>query len=967
MLVNRIHEFIKTLVSNENKLGKVDSELLNAFRDRYANQTSNQNSLSNPEMLLDQTELSWIEKCFEERWKKVADKPEDYTFDPRGNNVPWVNLAKDLGRELNIPYLLILMPAISNEQDPEVYPQLAPDQDPRSIYLAEDGKTWRRIQWLFDRLQQPSSVLSTYDTKKNKPRALTLREMFRIRSKKGEELARQIDGEQYANFWDYLISKSAPNWKKQGKCSEQVLVALFELIDNYFNTKDTDKHAEQFNKQLKLLMATLSMCSLDDVNHFYSIVIHYNNKDHYLLNILLDCMQGTDDMSEKLAEVAKWLCHYDPSLVSKCKTLSPVYQQLQVGEYFSLENFKRLVAKLDLSVDGVRPRIEKLLVTLNQTNQITEDNIKELRSIYKLRWTQIIDKPDDYLRKQDGENRAWIRLAQYLAGAGYIDANYFKLLIPTLDHNIDLVTREHLTVYPLSHFILSDNGKQLIYLPNCILHHQSHRTFYNCSTRLPQALTTKEISRLPHAAKQFNEYYRQALDSDKADKPLSKSTILALKNLVNVTLNPRALELGYELTPEQITSADKAYVKLLQFVDKLPDDERERLYDHKIALGRKKQTVRELLEQAQLFVETEQKERLCVALASQYFAKLVIDYSPKTKFSSVIENSSMVDLADMRVCSANHVFRNSDNISQEEATYRALTIMVSLMTHRFSYIWTTGTQLMLWDESNTTTATGNELYNALKDSLEEGDLSNIRFIYTYTMRRIVDRALKDKNMRTKYLRYEDTLQWLTTIQDESMFKPENRTCFEPKLLLTVLQEFSKKSNNTVKFLIESFIEQLTRTLIQPENEYLQWIRINVEFNKLLKNPNISSTEYEKILHALRAAPKTPNEKEFVASLSHFLTERLARVGFSSKKKGLFGIDPGQAKSATAEITEFFEEQSAKLTNNEPQKKFSALEIVTEFKTMANKFTGRNAAMTRYLESLSILEQQNLKEERYTLF
>lgn len=44
------------------------------------------------------------------------------------------------------------------------------------------------------------------------------------------------------------------------------------------------------------------------------------------------------------------------------------------------------------------------------------------------------------------------------------------------------------------------------------------------------------------------------------------------------------------------------------------------------------------------------------------------------------------------------------------------------------------------------TATGKELFNALEYALDNGDFSKIRFIYTYTMRNIVKRALAQKDI-----------------------------------------------------------------------------------------------------------------------------------------------------------------------------------------------------------------------------
>ncbi|KTD09917.1 hypothetical protein [Legionella hackeliae] len=997
MLVSRVYEFIEAIKKIKHSLDNVDKELLHAFQEKFPSRLdSAAKTLPTSESLVTEEEIQWLQERFAQRWDAIADKPDDYTFDPRGKNAPWVLLAKELAQSLKKPYLMILIPKLSTI-DPEKFSRLEQDQDPRSIYLSDDGKTWHRIQGLFERLQQPSAVFSTYDLKKIKPRALTLREMFRIRSKKGEELAKEIHNETYANFWDYIIRRVAPTWQQKGKCPDHLLPQLLEVVELYFSAKASNQDLQEFKKKLKNLIIDLETCPLEDINHFYGIEIYGKEHNHYLVDVLLDCFEESCSLEEKLADVARWLCSYDPTLVSKCKNLIPVYKILKVGEYFDVTHLSQLLAKLDSNVVGITPKVQELIAKISTTGvipngAISKEIILEIRKLYALRWQSIKDTPNDYLRKSNEENRSWIRLAQYLAGAGYIEPNYYKLLIPTLTLDIDPITREIQTNYPLTRFILSEDEKELIYLPNCIGQHQSNGTFYHFSGNRFRTLTSKELERLPFAESQFYEYYAQFIATEEECLPIKRSTVMALKDLVNGTLNPYALRLGHNITKDQERIAEEAYFKFFEVLNNLPSDELARLYAHTVIWRGQKRSVHEILKEVQLnetpkkfehentgrpdnpdstkvesmiernssnhqevvtepkVVIAPPKQRECIALASQYFLKLVCDYAPDTLFTSDIHNISLAALEEMRLCSAQRVFRDWDNIDDKEATRRALTILVALITHNFSYLVGTSTSLQFWDQKNSITATGKELFKALEYALENGDFSKIRFIYTYRIRNIVAKALAQKDIITSFTRYEDTLDWLKSIKDESMFDPKNQVYFDPEILLAVLTPLAEKFNEKSRLLIEGFLDQLVKTRMQSENQYLQWVRINVEFNKLLNNKGLPLKTRDSMLSALRSNNQALNSSDLNSTFVRFLTQRLASIAMrKTKRQGIFDTNPGQFGANYHQAKEYFEQYVSTVVASGTNE-LSISEIVNQLKTKSMIIS--NGVMMQYLESIT---------------
>ncbi|MDI9819555.1 MULTISPECIES: hypothetical protein [unclassified Legionella] len=960
MLVHRVHEFINALVSIEDELEEIDQKLLSRFQEKYplpADRLGHNNIRVNVNDSLNEEQLNWIQECFATRWQEIADKPADYTFNLRANNIHWVRLAKDLAAELGKPYLCVLIPTITNLTDPDRFTRLTEQQELRYIYLDEDGN-WRTIEGLFEYTKEKPSVnFCIYDiSERLKPRALTLKELFRIRAKASEEFVKRSGKEVYASFWDYLLREIVPTWNNRGECPRHLLPILLTLVEAFFQSGG-DSKASSVKACLNNLNEELRLCSLDNINYFYGIPIYASETEgYYLVEILIDCLQGSRGLNEKFANVAKWLCRFDPSLISQSDSLASVYKKFQAGSYFNLLHLKDRVSKLDPGIEELKPKLKKLLEDLDKGAN-TSEIIKQLRELYSLRWLYIMDHPDDYMRNQEGQNFAWIRLAQYLAGAGYVDANYYKLLIPTLEHDIDPVTQENLTAYPLSHYVLAEDGKSLIYLPNCVGHHKASGTFYNCTANPPKMLTAKELKRLSFANSEFYDYYSTKVLTEETVLAISLETIKALGDLVNGTLNPSALFWGHKISADQESIADKAYEKFLLYMDSMPADELCRLHAHPILWRTKKIQFSTLMDNIQKTSKTVD-DRECIAVAGQFWLKLIIDYDPDLEYVKLVEGlhkNSVVAIKEMQRFSAKNTLRDYDHIDQQEATLRVLTTFVSIMTHPFRYVWHTGKPSKHEDYRNTLTNTGQELFNVLQPIINSGDFSLVRHICTYTVQNIVKKALANPNLITKYTRYEDTLSWLKSIEDGSMFKAEKKVCFEPKMLLTVLVAWVKGNSNES---VVKFLEQLMQTLLQPDNDYRKWVRINIEFNKML---NSLPEKCEEILGILRQTPGGVSDEAFIQSGVEFLVYRLTTkiIHEASHKQGIFGVAPGQYEleynKIFNELTGFFKECYTQV---------NIAGVVEQMKIASSKIAkpAQATIIGEYLQAIEKPGEGNLKSE-----
>ncbi|WP_019218089.1 hypothetical protein [Legionella tunisiensis] len=820
-------------------------------------------------------------------------------------------MAKDLAAELKMPYLLLLIPTLKNLVDPDKLSRLEQAPDTRAIFLSDDG-VWHRILGLLEHLQHGKGQLATYDMAKQfKPRALTLSELYRIRCKRGDDLAFQLKNENYASFWDYVLRVMGPTWQRRGDWPTHLLPNLLEIIENYHEAVESGKKDfTKFQRNIKTFAIALSGCPLEDINHLYGTSIDLEDENRcYLIEILLDCMHNTDDLGDKLTAVAKWLCKFDPTLVGKHEKLQPLYQSLKVGKYFEVAQLRELIQGLDLDDhDPLKPEISKLLKQLDEVDEIKPELIEQIKGIYELRWKSIIDTPNDYTRRQDKPNRSWICLARHLASAGHIHPNYYKLLIPTLKLDHDPVTQELFTIYPLSHMILSDNGTKLILAQHLVDHHKANGTFYQCSENPPCPLTQLELSRLRFAVPRYYDYFCRIVETE-PDPGISVKTVEAIRELVNGTLNPVGLLLGYDISQTQLDVADKAYIKFLEYIAGLEQAELDRLYKQRITHRARQFSFATIMQKTQHKYDDD--DRGCIAVYGQYLLRLVLDYNPQAEFRREIEKDDKIEIDSLRRVSARKVYREYDEISEQEATRRSLIILVSLMTHGFSYLPFTSTSLQMWDKSNNVPDSNCiELFNALSSFTEKRDVKQSRFIYAFVMENIVKRATATNGFLSSLTRYNDTLQWWKSIEDQSIFAKENNTCFEPEQLFTVIWSLLSKRQFKSRMLIENFLEKIVQTSLQPKNPQLQWARINIEFNKLLNNIALPAEDRANMLEKLRKGSTPIGSDQYLKANREFLTHRLASCGAREgckRKIGLFGANPGAFKLFYSELTEMLKE------------------------------------------------------------
>ena len=445
-------------------------------------------------------------------------------------------------------------------------------------------------------------------------------------------------------------------------------------------------------------------------------------------------------------------------------------------------------------------------------------------------------------------------------------------MIPTLEQNVNKVSDVPITTYPLNAYILSEDEKQLIYLPHSYMHYKSKGTFYNCNDpEKPTPLTAKEKKRLFRVVPDSLNYFKRT-DSKKT---ISKQTVEKIKQLVIDSLYLEGLNSGVEYDSTQSMKAEIAYTvfyyQYLKALQLASPEEYANLCAHTIQLNDTCLTVESVLKHVM-------DDKECVATNGKYFLKLVLDYQPDTTFvrptiglSGLFNDYSLdyfVERYGLRLQSARLIYQDVA-LCHEEALRCLMTLLISLMTHPFSVVYATGTKISAMGFSNWTTSTGKKIFDAIWPLLVSGHLKSACSIYMSIMETIIDPAINDKSYKAALMRYSDTCSWLVSIKNQELFKAENAIYFPlEKIFYVLLALWGQEKNEAKKCLLGECIDELLK-LEQPvvpggvssDNVYQVDLEMNVKLINFINQPN-SVIIKQDVMTALRSNSdlKTLNSK-----------------------------------------------------------------------------------------------------------
>ncbi|AHE66052.1 hypothetical protein Loa_00481 [Legionella oakridgensis ATCC 33761 = DSM 21215] len=459
--------------------------------------------------------------------------------------------------------------------------------------------------------------------------------------------------------------------------------------------------------------------------------------------------------------------------------------------------------------------------------------------------------------------------------------------MPTIQHTMDVVRLECLTAFPLSHYILSEDGTHLILLDNCADNYRIHGNFSKIEETSIEPLTTVEEERIAYANPRFHKYIEiLRCQASEQDPPISLKTIRAIKRLVDESLYPVGLLFGYDYDQKQMVAAERAYGVFAEFLHRMPQEERQKLNRQHIIFNNKRVTF------AQVLRAVQQDE--CIAVYGQYLAQLVMDYAPYLTFQREIE--LRVDVNKMRSHSRQKVPSDYAYLSHEDALKRLLIIYKSLMTHNFSCWPLHGISISGLGVINTVPPEVNKIFSLLMPMVLSGNFIPAVAVYAEMMESVIKPALRDKSWKTWMTRYNDTHSWLVSIANQTLFTQKDEW-FEPKFLLVTLFPLAQ-DRSFICPPLKVFLEKLVYIYLTSGSQVMRDAMINAQFATLLRDLDEPVRNY--ILSALKASEHLMVEDAaFHEICATQLIHRLALIGARTSmasKTGFFDRAEGHASS-----------------------------------------------------------------------
>ena len=798
-------------------------------------------------------QLQWIQQALAARWEAICHTPDTYTLNQSGSNEHWIMLAKHLAGVIPKTYFQLLMPTITNTSDPNNFAKHTNADNLSHFYVGEDRGTLYSITGLLETCKRTASFFTFRDNKgekKYKAKPLSLKELAQLRSKKAMS-SLSVAGESIENVWAYLNRNIFPGLHKTGELPRDLCVSLLELVESYFLEKGTTSAAGLFLNRLRRLAKAIEVSSVIDVNCLYGQKISVGAKEVYLVDVLLDFFRDEHrSLEPKMLGIARRLCAHDAALVGKGTELDVLYKEMHLGAAFTVMDLNTFLLQIQTSSSPeVSALLTNLLVKLRTKTRVDADVVVDLREIYAVRWQKIKGTSEDYTcfqmdNSHKNPNKKWIYLAQILANAGYIKANYYAFLIPTVKQDIDPIYKCCLTERPLSDYILSDDG-DLIHLGSCEAHYLANGTFNNCNPSTPVPLTPDELRRVSLAKPRYRKYQDlvRYIDIGADNPPISRSTLHAVYNLVNQSLYPRGLLFAHDYSVDEQIAAEQAYASFCIFLNNLSEDEKNRLLSQEVGIYYKRKlikiaTIKNLLEGSQSV-----KDQKCVALLGRNIAQLVMDYAPYLKFNAEIERR--VDIKSMRDLSSRKVTSDYTHIDDKEAKRRLQILAVSLMTHVFQYSSIRGYRESIGDTSNAMPWVAKEMFDLIMPMIKSGDFKHARFIYAQVLETIVnpeiDKGNSSDNWILRMTRSADTHAWLTAISDNSMFTRAD-SWMPTQLLLAFFAPFPTECSSVFRRRLHGFLGELLEKMGPAQDMALCEVRINIKLRQLLNSLTASDRE-----------------------------------------------------------------------------------------------------------------------------
>lgn len=395
------------------------------------------------------------------------------------------------------------------------------------------------------------------------------------------------------------------------------------------------------------------------------------------------------------------------------------------------------------------------------------EDVQLLREAYRTRWggnepaDGIIYSSSCYTRHQQGQNAHFIEIARLLAEAGFIDENYYRFLMPTVETSHDGTLRVPIHKVSLNELIVTDDGKQFINIAEAVRNFVGNKmlVYFLYNDGKEKNLTKTEMVRFEATNPELWQLYREQSFSLKEDKyRITEQTIIELTRLVEDSVFERGTYDNY--TAEENSRAQTAYKRFWIYINhQITPEERHALFSQHIEMNWNIVT----FEEQYTSIVT---DKVCLTLAAQPFCKLIIDYQPDKRFENPVVNT-WIEAEGWREKSKNKQFDKRIPIkgyAHDEAFYRArcVSLFVYILTNRFKCY---GGSIIAFDGvEKTVTSTASNIHRKILTGLHS---KNFTQAYFEIMEHVVKPVL---NKPKPYSRYSETQQWLVSLKDGSFWQ-----------------------------------------------------------------------------------------------------------------------------------------------------------------------------------------------------
>lgn len=368
--------------------------------------------------------------------------------------------------------------------------------------------------------------------------------------------------EHYLDAWNVMLDKYP---------LEEVAYPLFRIVSSYF--KVLENH-ESIDRTLLLINSfyteVLSKLSIYQVNSIYGQRIAKGDRDEpiYFLEVLLSLMHSQKNPSDSLAIMVKfavWLTHLNPAMVINHPLVNDEYHADSIGPFFTQDKLANEVARLfhfrsefdEADLGAIQQLCEDLNKGTLAENDLfmrfwmifsARDDRNRIKTFTDIQRLGILTGSYEYVYYRKGANAVFIRIAQILSGLGVLKRcgldDYYQLLMPGLTSPVDSVTRELLSLEPLSHYARPEKDRTyLIFLGNSISNYiHNKQCFYNVNAERVAPFSLREYQLInAYSAKIYHDYPRIPKHTS---YPLKSRTLEELVYLVNNSLYFEAAQDG---------------------------------------------------------------------------------------------------------------------------------------------------------------------------------------------------------------------------------------------------------------------------------------------------------------------------------------------------------------------------------------------------------------------------------------